>query len=64
MDIDFILKIAGIGLLVSLCAQVLSKSGREEQATFVGIGGIIVVLALLINGISELIDLIYEVFSL
>ena len=64
MGIDFILKIAGIGILVSLCAQVLSKSGREEQATFVGIGGIIVVLTLLIGGISELIELIYEVFSL
>ena len=64
MDIDFILKIAGIGIIVTVCAQVLSKSGREEQATFVSIGGIIVALMLLLDGLSELIEFVYEVFSL
>ena len=41
MDISLILKIAGIGMLVSVASQILSKSGRDEQAMLVTIAGII-----------------------
>ena len=44
MDIGIILKVAGVGILVSAAAQILSKSGRDEQAMLVTISGIIVVL--------------------
>ena len=64
MEIEFVLKIAGLGIIVTILAQVLSKSGREEQATFVSIGGIIVALVMLIGGLSELIELVREVFSI
>ena len=64
MEIEFVLKIAGLGIIVTVLAQVLSKSGRDEQATFVTIGGIIVALVMLIGGLSELISLIREVFSI
>lgn len=64
MEIEFVLKIAGLGIIVTILAQVLSKSGREEQATFVTIGGIIVALVMLIGGLSELIELVREVFSI
>jgi stage III sporulation protein AC len=33
MNIDLLFKIAGVGILVSVISQVLTKSGREEQAT-------------------------------
>ena len=64
MDIGLIIKIAGIGMLVSFSSQMLSKSGRDEQATFVGIAGVIVVLAILIGEIGELFDLVKEVFGI
>ena len=49
MDISLVLKVSGIGILVSVVCQILSKSGRDDQAMFVSIAGIIIVLMLLIN---------------
>ncbi|MBR2721480.1 MAG: stage III sporulation protein AC [Clostridia bacterium] len=64
MDISLIIKIAGVGLLVAVATQVLSKTGRDEQATFVTVAGILVVLMLLVNQIKELFDLITSVFGM
>ena len=64
MDISLIIKIAGIGMLVSVASQILSKSGRDEQAMLVTIAGIIAALMLLISHISELFDMIVSVFGM
>lgn len=64
MDISLIVKIAGIGILVAVSTQILSKSGRDEQATFVSIAGIIVALMLLINEIGNLFELIRSIFGM
>lgn len=64
MDISLIIKIAGIGILVAIASQILSKSGRDEQATFVTIAGIIVALMLLIGEIRELFDLVMSMFGM
>ena len=52
MDTGLILKIAGIGLLVSVMYQVLSKSGREEQAMLVSLAGVIIILLMLVQELS------------
>ena len=44
MDISLVLKVAGVGILVAVSAQILSKYGRDDQATLVGIAGMIAVL--------------------
>ena len=64
MDISLILKVGGVGFLVSVICQVLSKSGREEQSLFVSVSGMIVVQLLLIGQLSELIGAVREVFGL
>jgi stage III sporulation protein AC len=64
MDISLILKVSGIGLLVSVVCQILSKSGRDDQAMFVSIAGIIIVLMLLIKEFSALINTIKTLFGL
>lgn len=64
MDISLIFKVAGVGLLVGILAQVLSKYGRDEQATLVGIAGILVVLLMLVGELGELFSEIKEVFLL
>lgn len=64
MDISLILKVSGIGLLVSVVCQILSKSGRDDQAMFVSIAGIIIVLMLLIKEFSTLINTIKTLFGL
>ena len=63
MDIGLILKVAGVGILVSVACQILSRAGREEQATFVSIAGIVIVLAMLVGEIGALFETVKEVFG-
>ena len=63
MDISLIIKVAGVGILVSVATQILSKSGRDEQSMLVTITGIVVVLLLLVDEIALLFDRICTVFG-
>lgn len=63
MDIDFIFKIAAIGIIISILNQVLSKSGREEQATMTSLAGLIVVLMIIAQKIYDLFDLVKTLFQ-
>lgn len=63
MEIDFIFKIAAIGIIVSIFNQVLSKSGREEQATMTTLAGLIVVLMIIAEKIYDLFDLVKTLFQ-
>lgn len=58
------LKIAGVGLLVSIACQILQKTGRDEQATFVSVAGVIIVMLLLVSEIGKLFSTIRSVFGL
>ena len=64
MDISLIMKMAGIGILVAVASQILSKSGRDEQANFVTIAGILTALRLLVTEIRDLFDPITSVFGM
>ena len=64
METALLLKIAGIGLLVTAACQVLSRSGRDEQATLVSVAGVIGVLVLLVDQISALIGSLRTVFGI
>lgn len=59
-----IFKIAAIGIIVSILNQVLSKSGREEQATMTTLTGLVVVLMMVAMKISELFELVKTLFQL
>lgn len=63
MDIDLIFKIAAIGIIVSILNQVLSRSGRDEQATMTTLAGLVVVLMMLAQKIAELFDLVKALFK-
>lgn len=63
MEIDLIFKIAAIGIIVSILNQVLSKSGREEQATMTTLAGLVVVLMIIAQKISELFELVKNLFK-
>lgn len=64
MDIDLIFKIAAIGIIVSILNQVLSRSGREEQATMTTLVGLVVVLMIVAQKISDLFELVKSLFQL
>lgn len=63
MDISLLLKITGIGLLISIACQILSKSGRDEQATLLSVAGIVLVMILIITEIDNLFSLLSRVFG-
>ena len=63
MEIELIFKIAAIGIIVSILNQVLSKSGREEQATMTTLAGLVVVLMIIAQKISDLFDLVKNLFE-
>lgn len=64
MDVSLVLKVAGMGLIVSVAAQILGKSGRDEQAMLVTITGIVVVLLMLVGEIGTLLNTVRSVFGL
>ncbi len=64
MDVDLIFKIAAIGILVSVLNQVLTRSGRDEMATMTTLVALVVVLAMVVQEISSLFDLVKNLFHL
>lgn len=63
MEIDLIFKIAAVGIIVSILNQVLVRSGREEQATMTTLAGLVVVLMMIVQKISDLFDLVKALFA-
>ena len=63
MDVSLILRVAGIGILVAVAAQILQKSGRDEQAPLVVVSGIVVVFLLLVREIGTLFDTVRSTFG-
>ena len=63
MDIDLIFKIAAIGIVVAVLNQLLVRSGREEQAMMTTLAGLVVVMMMLVQEISNLFRLIKTLFG-
>jgi len=64
MNVDLIFKVAAIGILVAVLNQLLIRSGREEQAMMTTLAGLIVVMMILIQEISDMFQLIKSTFGL
>lgn len=64
MDIDFIFKIAAIGIIVAVLNQLLTRSGRDDQAMLTTLAGLVVVLFMVVQVIAELFDTIKNLFGL
>ena len=64
MDIDLIFQVAGVGIIVAVLNQLLSRAGRDEQALMVTIAGLIAVLFIVTREIGDLFDTIKRIFGL
>jgi len=64
MDIYLILRIAVVGILVSILNQILKQSNREELAFMTSLAGLIMVLFWILPYITELFATIKELFSM
>ena len=64
IDIGPVLKIAGVGVLVSVISSILTKSGKDEQAMLVTVGGIVAVMLMLVEEIALLLEKVQSIFGL
>ncbi|MBE7092450.1 MAG: stage III sporulation protein AC [Clostridiales bacterium] len=64
MSIDIIFKIAAIGILVTLISQLLTRWGRDDIAMITTVAGLIIVLLMALDMVSEFFQTIKSVFQL
>ena len=64
MDVDFIFRIAAIGIIVTVLNLVLVRSGREDQAMLTTLAGLVVVLMMVVNAIAGLFTTVKSLFGL
>jgi len=63
VDIDIIFKIAAIGVAIAVLNQILIRAGREEHAMMTTLAGIIIVLFLIVDMISEFFETVKTLFQ-
>lgn len=64
MSVEIIIKIAALGVVIALLNQILKHAGRDDQAFFVTMAGIIVVLTWLLPYMVDLFASMQELFGL
>lgn len=64
VNIELVMKVAGVGMIVTVVCQILSKAGRDEQSTLVSITGIVIILMAIVEEIGELFASLRDVFGL
>lgn len=64
MQIDMLFKIAGIGILVTVISQILTRAGREDMAMLSTVAGLVIVLLMVINLVADLFSSVKSIFQL
>ncbi len=64
MGLDLIMKVAGMGMVVSVACQILSRLGKDDQSSLVSLGGIIAILIVLFGEIAVLFDTVRGIFGI
>lgn len=64
MNIDLVFRIAGIGILIAVLNQLLVKAGRDDMATMTTIAGLVIVLLMVVDLISNLFESVKRIFGL
>ena len=64
MDIDFVFRIAGIGVIVTVISQLLSRAGRDDMAMLATLSGLVIVLMMVVNMISDFFSTMRALFAL
>ncbi|ABO67684.1 MULTISPECIES: stage III sporulation protein AC [Geobacillus] len=62
IDVDIILKIAGVGIVIAFLHTVLDQMGRKEYAQWVTLLGFIYILFMVASIVSDLFQKIKDVF--
>ena len=64
MDVDLIIKVAGISLIITVVCQIMSRAGRDELSTMLSLSGMVMILLLIAERIGQLISMLRGAFGL
>jgi stage III sporulation protein AC len=64
LDVNTLIKIAGVGMIVAVSCQILSRAGRDEQSALVSLAGVVVVLLLIVDKIGTLFSTLRSIFGI
>lgn len=64
MDIDLLLKVAGVGMIITVVCQVMSKAGKDDQSTMVSLAGTVIILILIAERVGDLIATLRGAFGI
>jgi stage III sporulation protein AC len=64
MDINIILKIAGIALVTTIINQILKRTDKEDMASLVTLTGVIVILSIILTMLADLFETVKTMFEL
>lgn len=64
VDFSLLFKIAGAGIVLVIIDKVLENAGKKEISTIANIAGIVIILMMVINLISNLFDSVKTMFML
>ena len=64
MQVELLFQIAGVGLLTTVVASILQRSGRDELATLSTVAGLAIVLLMVVNLVNELFSSVRSIFQL
>ena len=64
VSIDIVFKIAAIGILIAVLNQLLSRAGKDDIALMTSIAGLVIVLLMVVDLISNLFDSVKSIFGL
>lgn len=64
MTVSILFQIAAIGILTVVISQILNHAGKGEFATLATLAGVILVLVIVLNMVSELFSSIKVMFGL
>lgn len=64
MQMDVLFKLAGLGIVVAVISQILTRTGREELSMLVTVAGLVIALLMVVNMVSELLSAVKSIFQL
>ena len=64
VQIDLLFKLAGLGVVVAVLCQVLTRAGREELSTLVTVVGLVIALCLVVDLVADLFSSLQNIFAL
>ena len=62
MEFEMVLNIGALGIVIPIISQVLSRAGRDDIATLATLAGLIVVMVMVLNMVSDFFNQIRAMF--